>query len=35
VFLRAKNTEAFFIRSGPSSVELSPREVLEYVQERS
>ena len=35
VFLRAKNTEAFLIRSGPSSVGLSPREVLEYVQNRS
>lgn len=35
VFLRVHNKEAFFIRSGPSSIELSPREVLEYVQNRS
>lgn len=35
VFLKAKNREAFYIRSGPSSVELSSREVLEYVARRS
>ena len=34
VFLKAKNKEAFYIRSGPSSVELSPREVLDYVEQR-
>jgi hypothetical protein len=34
VFLKAKNREAFYIRSGPSSVELSSREVLEYVARR-
>ena len=35
VFLKAKNKEVFYIRSGPSSVELSPREVLEYVAHRT
>jgi hypothetical protein len=35
VFLEAKNKEAFYIRSGSSSVELSPREVLEYVARRT
>ena len=35
VFLRAKNREAFYIRSGPSSVELTSREVLEYVARRT
>ena len=35
VFLRAKSREAFYIRSGPSSVELTSREVLEYVARRS
>ena len=35
VFLKGKNTETFYIRSGPSSVELSPREVLEYVARRT
>ncbi len=35
VFLKGKNQEAFYIRSGPSSVELSPREVLEYVDQRA
>ncbi len=35
VFLKGKNKEAFYIRSGPSSVELSPREVLEYVDQRA
>ena len=34
VFLKGKNKEAFYIRSGPSSVELSPREVLDYVAQR-
>ena len=34
VFLKAKNKETFYIRSGPSSVELSSREVLEYVARR-
>ena len=34
VFLRAKNKESFYIRSGPSSVELSSREVLDYVARR-
>ena len=34
VFLRAKNKELFYIRSGPSSVELTSREVLEYVARR-
>ena len=35
VFLKGKNRESFYIRSGPSSVELSPREVLEYVNRRT
>jgi len=35
VFLKGKNKEAFYIRSGPSSVELSSREVLEYVARRA
>ena len=30
VFLKAKAGEEFYIRSGPSSVQLSPSEVLEY-----
>jgi hypothetical protein len=34
VFLKSSNKEQFFIRSGPSSVELTPREVLEYVSRR-
>ena len=34
VFLKSSNKEQFFIRSGPSSVELTPREVLEYVARR-
>jgi hypothetical protein len=34
VFLKSGNQEQFFIRSGPSSVELTPREVLEYVARR-
>ncbi|MEM7138891.1 MAG: RNA-binding domain-containing protein [Myxococcota bacterium] len=35
VFLKWNNKDAFFIRSGPSSVELSSRQVLEYVGQRS
>ena len=35
VFLKSKGKEAFYIRSGPSSVELSPRELLEYVARRA
>lgn len=35
VFLRWNNKDAFYIRSGPSSVELSSRQVLEYVAQRS
>lgn len=35
VFLRHNNKESFYVRSGPSSVELSSRQVLEYVQSRS
>jgi hypothetical protein len=34
VFLKSAGKEQFFIRSGPSSVELTPREVLEYVSRR-
>ena len=30
VFLKAKDGEEFYIRSGPSSVQLSPSEVLDY-----
>ena len=35
VFLRTKNDEAFYIRSGPSSVELSVSKALKYIQQRS
>ena len=35
VFLSSNNKEAFYIRSGPSSIELSPRQVLEYVRQRA
>ena len=35
VFLRHNNKESFYVRSGPSSAELSSRQVLEYVQSRS
>ena len=35
VFLKAKNKEVFHVRSGPSSVELSSREVLEYLERRA
>ncbi|MEM8605571.1 MAG: RNA-binding domain-containing protein [Myxococcota bacterium] len=35
VFLQWNNRDAFYIRSGPSSVELSSRQVLEYVDQRS
>lgn len=35
VFLKAKNRELFYVRSGPSSVELSSREVLDYVARRA
>ena len=34
VFLKSSNKEQFFIRSGPSSIELTPREVLDYVSHR-
>ncbi|MGB5809934.1 MAG: ATP-binding protein, partial [Polyangiales bacterium] len=34
VFLRWHDKDAFYIRSGPSSVELSSRQVLEYVDQR-
>ena len=34
VFLKAKSKETFYIRSGPSSVELSPSEVLNYLKQR-
>lgn len=34
VFLRAKGEEAFYIRSGPSSVKLSTSKVLEYLGQR-
>lgn len=35
VFLRWSNKDAFYIRSGPSSIELSSRQVLEYLEQRS
>ncbi len=34
VFLRNKKDEHFYIRSGPSSRDLTPSQMLEYVQER-
>lgn len=34
VFLRDKSDEIFYIRSGPSSVKLSTREVLDYLENR-
>lgn len=35
VFLHARGKESFYIRSGPSAVELTPSEVLNYVRQRS
>ena len=34
VFLKNKKEEHFYIRSGPSSRDLTPSQMLEYVQER-
>lgn len=33
-FLKTKDNEDFFVRSGPSSIKLSPRELLEYSAKR-
>lgn len=35
VFLKTKQTEEFYIRSGPSSVKLSMSEVLSYLEKRA
>ena len=33
-FLRDRNKEAFYIRNGPSNIELSVSQVLKYVRDR-